>query len=509
MRTEISAAARGAVIYCRVSTQEQADNFSLQTQEKACRELCARENLSVLSLFVEAESAKTLERAEFQSMMDYCVQHRKEVSAVIVYSISRFSRQTSDHLSAKLILQKLGIVLRSVTEPFDNTPSGRFTETVMSAYAQLDNEIKAERTRDGMMAAINEGKWVHRAPLGYIHNAAVPGGLIHDANQASFVRTCFELFDSGRSKAEVLSAITSLGLRTSTGLPVSAQSLDNLLMNPLYAGVICIPKWGLVVDGKFAPIIDRTLFERVQDRLNGKQAGVSKPDRSEHFPLRVFLRCAACGNGLTGSFATGKLGGKYPYYFCRTKGCRAVSFRAFDLQYKFLDLLSSMRLRPGFRGLVFEAIRLEWQKRKSVSDELLAQTRKQVSKLLGWKEKIVKAWIEEKISKEIYEAQMQKVSTDLQVAGLTEGATFADLAEIELLLDFADRMLSEISVIWATATWQDKQRIQRAVFPNGLPVTKEGVGTPEETFLFRQLSHGTWDESSLASPGGFEPPLPP
>src|ERR1017187_5079595 len=99
----------GAVIYCRVSTKEQADNFSLKTQDEMCRAYCERENLVVLAIFSEAESAKSVDRAQFQAMQGYCLKHYKEVAAVVVYSVSRFSRQTSDHLAVGLLLKKLGI----------------------------------------------------------------------------------------------------------------------------------------------------------------------------------------------------------------------------------------------------------------------------------------------------------------------------------------------------------------------------------------------------------------
>jgi hypothetical protein len=165
----------------------------------------------------------------------------------------------------------------------------------------------------------------------------------------------------------------------------------------------------------------------------------------------------------------------------------------------FLDFLATMKLRPEMKALAFEAIRQEWQKRKAVNDDLLAQARKRVTELLAWKAKIIRAWIEERISKEIYEAQLQTVGKELEAAGLTEGETFADLAEVELLLDFADRMLSDVSIIWGNAAWADKQRIQRTIFPNGLLVSKEGFGTPEGSSLFIQLQQGNWDESSMAS----------
>ena len=46
----------GAVIYCRVSTKEQAENFSLATQEKACRNTSEREGLAVVAVYSEAET---------------------------------------------------------------------------------------------------------------------------------------------------------------------------------------------------------------------------------------------------------------------------------------------------------------------------------------------------------------------------------------------------------------------------------------------------------------------
>ena len=52
-----------AVIYCRVSSKEQVDNFSLPTQEAACRDYCSRNEWSVAEVFIErGESAKTADR---------------------------------------------------------------------------------------------------------------------------------------------------------------------------------------------------------------------------------------------------------------------------------------------------------------------------------------------------------------------------------------------------------------------------------------------------------------
>ncbi len=453
----------GAVIYCRVSTKDQADNFSLATQEKACREYCDREGFTVLEVFSEAESAKSVARAQFQAMQEYCVKHRNELAAVVVYNVSRFSRQTSDHLTVGLILKKLGINLRSVTEPIGPTPTGRFTETIMSAYAQLDNELRAARTKEGMTAAVNAGKFVHRAPIGYI-NASVPGGLAKDPKRADLIRTAFELFASGTlSNAEILKKVTDLGLRTVQGnSELSAQSFDNVLRNPAYAGVIWIEKWGLEVQGKFEPIIDLQLHQRVKARLGEPQAQ-PQSEVGEYFPLKVFVRCSSCGQGLAGSFSTGRHGGKYGYYFCRVPGCRAAKFRRLDLDVRFLELLETLRVDGKFSSLLREAVRAVWTGRKAQRDNLLAQARKQVAELQAWQAQIVKAWIAERITKEIYDNQMQQVGTRLEAAGLVEGEALLELAEIELLLDFAEWMLANVAGVWASASWENKLRLQRAL----------------------------------------------
>ena len=117
-------------------------NYSFASQEKACREYCERLGASVEHVFVEeGESAKTADRPKFQEMLTYCRRNKKNVDYVVVYAVSRFARSTVDHHTTTAYLAKLGIALRSVTEPFRDTPIGKFSEAVSAARAQLDNDI--------------------------------------------------------------------------------------------------------------------------------------------------------------------------------------------------------------------------------------------------------------------------------------------------------------------------------------------------------------------------------
>lgn len=165
-----------AVIYIRVSTEEQVKNLSLETQQKACVDYCRRNHLEVAKVFTEeGESAKTMNRPQLQAMLAYCRDNRGKIGTVIVYNLSRFARNTSDHLAVKLVLSKQGVTLRSVCEPVDDSSTGKFLETILAAAAQLDNDMRSDRTKAGMKMALQKGRWTFQPVLGYVSTRTSSG----------------------------------------------------------------------------------------------------------------------------------------------------------------------------------------------------------------------------------------------------------------------------------------------------------------------------------------------
>src|SRR3989442_6731718 len=221
----------GAVIYVRVSTKEQIENLSLPTQLRACEEYCKREGYEVLEPFKEeGESAKTIDRAELQNLLKYCRTHRGKVHFVVVYNLTRFAREKYDHFALRAHLKSLGISLRSATEPIDDTSTGKLMEGVLAAFAQFDNDVRSERTRAGMRAALELGRWTFPAPLGYLNAPKWSGkSLILDPERAPLVRRAFEDFATAHfTKQEVIDRVSELGLRTRRGLRLSPQSFGQM-----------------------------------------------------------------------------------------------------------------------------------------------------------------------------------------------------------------------------------------------------------------------------------------
>lgn len=79
---------------------------------------------------------------------------------VLVYRIDRLVRNTMHFLNAFDRLNKIGVTLRSMTEPFDTaTPAGRFTMTMFASIATLERDTILELTSLGKDRAARNGKW--------------------------------------------------------------------------------------------------------------------------------------------------------------------------------------------------------------------------------------------------------------------------------------------------------------------------------------------------------------
>lgn len=508
-----SAAKNGAVIYCRVSTKEQQENLSLPVQESTCRKWCASEGHTVLEVFREAESAKTTHRAVFQRMLEYCSKNHSLIGTVVFYDASRFSRENSDYLNVRAYLRSKGIVTRSATQFFDESPAGELMESMLASWATFDNRMRAQKTIEGMKAKIELGHWVHKPPLGYksVPKAAKDeANLIPDEKRAPLIKKAFELYSTGSdSKAGVLANLTSLGLIDVSGSPLSPQTFDKLLRNPIYSGWI-VSAWGITVRGKFEPIVSQELFDRVQAILAGKGAGgTNRVNDSPEFPLRVFVRCGVCCTPLTGSFGTGKLGRKYPYYYCREKACRGVSVPRDALHAEFAVLLDRCRPNTALWPVLRTALMSVWRDRRKQEAEAAVLVHKRIEQLEERKQKILDAMLDVKITQRVYEEQTDKIEADLVDLRMLQSNSVPAETELQRLIEFSEWFLNNVAAVWMGAEPQQKRRIQQAVFPSGVAFTKEGFQTPQNSLFLNELHTAEPTELSLASPGGFEPPFSP
>jgi site-specific DNA recombinase len=499
----------GAAIYVRVSTREQTENLSLPTQIRACEEYCRREGYDVLERFKEeGESAKTTDRTELQKLLKYCRAHKGKVHFVVVYNLTRFAREKYDHFALRAHLKSLGISLRSATEPIDDTSTGKLMEGVLASFAQFDNDVRSERTRAGMRAALELGRWTFPAPLGYLNAPKWSGkSLVPDPERAPLVRRMFEDFASGRfAKQEVLARVTERGLRTRRGLVVSPQSFGQMLRCTVYIGHIESPEFGVSTRGDFEPLISEQTFYRAQAVSEGR-AHVSAPRERNHpdFPLRGFVRCEACGRPLTGSWSKGR-NDHYAYYHCQRQ-CRAVNVNKAKLEGLFVDELALLQPTPGYMRLVKDRVLYVWQQLTSEIKDRAAASERRVKAIQQKLDRLDEAYLfAQTIDLTSYGRQRDKLREEFTLAQIDRHAESIEEIDVQGILAFAERILPRASDLWVQASLDYKQRLQQLFFPEGIAFDGNRFNRTAATApLFKYLAPSESPDERVVSREGIEP----
>ena len=259
----------GSIVYCRVSTAEQTEGFSLKLQERVCRDYCYKNGFEVLRVFVdEGKSARTLDRPEFLKAISFCRKNREKINSFIVYRLDRFSRSQVDHYSIKASLRKIGVRLISATQEVDEEqPESILIEGIAAAVGEYESRIIGLRARMGMEEARRNGRLSGPAPLGYI-NMRVKGignTIIPDEDVAPFITKAFEMYAyGGYSKSEIVELLNNEGYLSPRGTPMSQQQLNKILVKRTYAGQVLINDVEGWTKGIWQPLVDDETFEMVQ-----------------------------------------------------------------------------------------------------------------------------------------------------------------------------------------------------------------------------------------------------
>ncbi len=326
-------AVHNCVIYTRVSTKEQADNnMSLETQKKACEQFAVKQGYQIMGYFGGTyESAKTDERKQFNAMLSFVKKSKEEVSAIIVYSVDRFSRSGANAIYITEQLKKQGIIVSAVTQPTDaSTASGSLQQNIQFIFSEYDNQLRREKCMAGMKEKLLSGGWMGRPPLGYdIVQRDGKKQIVLNA-KGKLISKAFGWRAQGMSNEEVRLKMAAAGWK----LP--NQRVSDMLRNPFYCGLVAHNALeGKVIEGNQEKAVSKELFLHVNGLLAKNGHGYSLTPENDEIPLKKFVRCANCDKPLTGYKA--KKNQQF-YYKCNTKGC-TCNRRAEQMHKEFKKLI--------------------------------------------------------------------------------------------------------------------------------------------------------------------------
>lgn len=429
----------------------------------------------------------------------------------IVWKSDRFARDMNDHIMVKGLLSKHGVTLRSVTEHFENNPHGNFFENIMAASNQLDNEVRALRSKNGLERRVEEGGWPYLAPIGYVNQKDEYGRpTIVKTDDAEVIQLWLKEFSNGNLSAiEANRRAAALGIVGRNGRPLGLQQTLNMLKNPLYAGLVKTKSLDEPIKGLHKGLITLGEHSDILELLD-KPNRVKIHQTDEGWPLRGLLVCVECESKLTGSSPKGRSGKKYPKYHC--VNCRAsrvghaVSADREELHEAFRELLTM--LTPTERAVESFKHSFVTRKMKTLKAQRVQITllNKRITELENKHDKIIEKYIEGKLSDENRMRIQNKVSVELAQARSEVESIKSLGTDTEILIDGAINLIKNLVNLWDSSNTKNKMMLQSELFPEGLTYDfVNGFGTVKIGPLYEVKTMIEQNNSNLVGLVGIEP----
>lgn len=508
-----------AIIYTRVSTDEQAEKgFSLRDQKDRLERYCRENNIEVVKHFQDDASAKTFERPAWRELMQFLSQNKGIINKVLVLKWDRFSRDASLSYQTRDKLKKLGVEVDAIEQSINsNVPENQILQALYFAVPEVENKRRSINTMSGMRKAKKEGRWVASAPFGYKNSRdAQNKPQIIPSEKAVLVEHAFKLYSSGMYDKEQVRKML-----IKEGMTLTKNAFATMLHNPVYIGKIRIEAWENeieeIVDAIHQPIVSQELYNQVQIIALGKKRKLAKPQKqNSELPLRGNLTCSKCGKNLTGSASKGN-GGKYFYYHCRP-GC-TERFRAENAHDSFEQWLESISIKPEIASLYLAIMEDVFKTEEGDREKEIAVLEMEK---LAKQETLTKASVKlvnDDIDKPTFlriKAQMESESNDLTNRINTLKYTETGFQKYSR---YSFSLLSDLKRYYKEAELDVKQKLVGLIFPKKLVFEDNTYRTNSSSDLLNLLTNTgagfngykkekasvSGSQSCQVSPPGLEP----
>ena len=492
-QSKSSTGIKQAIIYLRVSTEEQVDNFSLETQEKICRQEAERRGMEVAQVFKEeGRSAKTIVgRPMLIEMLEYFRKNKRTIDALIIYRLDRLSRSTSDYLAIRKKLAECQIALVSASEPTGNSPTERFIETMLASFAQMDNDVKSERTRNGMKARFLAGLPSGTPPFGYKNEN---GYAVKNPKTWDLTKKAWELMSTGtKTLSEMANLMNDWGLRQmfkGKEYLLKPQAISRMFRNKFYIGVLTSERYPDEVQGQHTPMVSEALFYRVQAVIDGRNTNLQvklarrNKDNTE-FPLRRITTCAKCGSHFTGAWSKGKYS-KYAYYFC-SKRCGMSSVPMDELQNAVICFLS--RITPTKEALdaFIAMLRRTYYQRVTQLQKRRDGADIELKKLHELRRALIQKNLSGVYTDDIFKEQNKIIEDQIATIQITKDDAMLSKYNLEAIVKFMKEKFDNLGRTYQMSTLSQIRVLLCSIAPAGMPWSYPGLSNTVISPIYQRI----------------------
>jgi site-specific DNA recombinase len=301
-----------AALYMRVSSEEQREAGTIQTQSDSLTRCAAALGFEVADVYPDDGVGGTIpphERPEVRRLLEDAKEGKFQ--NVLVYRLDRLGRTQLGILDAADRLERLGVALRSATEHYETaTPQGRLLFQMLGSFAEFERSTIKQRTRDGLHREYREGRYMGPIPFGYRAGGSEDGCLEIAPEEAGLVRGIFERIAVGGTLYSEAARLNDLGVRPpswrypskkrSTAKHRSPPTIRTIVRNTTYSGTHKITlSTGEVVEQAVPPIVKPELQRQALARLEENRR-FSGGRKTRQYLLSGLITCAVCGCSCVG-----------------------------------------------------------------------------------------------------------------------------------------------------------------------------------------------------------------
>ena len=509
------------LIYCRVSdTKQKLEGSGLESQEYRCRQYAAEKGYEVTKVFHDDVSGggDYAKRPGMIALLNFLEKNHKVSYIVIFDDLKRLARDTMFHWQLRHAMANFGARLECLNYRFDDSPEGEFMETLFAAQGQLERKQIGRQTRQKTQARLEAGYYAFIAPVGFTYSKCKTQGktLVKDEPVASIIAQAMEGFASGQFQTQ---QEVRYFLENTPEFPkqvsgkIGNSKASDILSNPLYAGMIEYPPWGVSLrKGQHEGMVSWETFCNIQARLQGRAHAPARKDINQDFPLRGSVACE-CGNALTAAWSKSRSGKRHPYYVCQNRQCafKGKSIRRDELHQGYEQLLAQLQPNKKLITIADDFFRQLWDYQTGLQGAQRKQVEKEITTLEQKIERLLDRLAEVE-SEAVLNNLEQRIDTLHKNKLLMEEkltTTGQPQKPFDEMYRTAMQVLYNPLKLWQFGCFELKHAVQKLVFTERLVYTRNGgYRTPKISLPFKVLGEICSQNVLMVPRRGLEPPPP-
>lgn len=439
-------------ILVRVSTDMQVeDGDSIQMQKELAGDIVTKNEGVIHDWYIEegisASKNRIAQRPELQRLLDDI--ESGIVTKLVAYKRDRLTRNTGDWLAILEICAKnqCDIIFSASGEAqlFNDPVYGKVFETILGSISEMESANTSMRVRDTMSSLAKSGEWTGGTlPYGYVKNEYDQIEIEED--KITVIEEIEDLYLSGMGFLAITKwlngeHVKTMGYREGGAVKKKAahkgrvshwtkSSIEQILFNPFYAGIIEYSKEGSKLsqkdDDKFIRAkgkhpATRTV-ERQREIYKMREKKSLRPARSYSttFLFSDLIVCGHCGEKYQPRNTT-KNGNQYSYYCCSSRNNYSkvgIGHRCLNKNYKknILEDFLITQLKQYLEKISFTSmsnyLAENMNKQKSGARKSIEAIENDINKLAQDEEKILRLLMDLDLSSPLYETFKEKYETE-------------------------------------------------------------------------------------------------